>query len=80
VIFADDADEVVARRWCWRQSAGSAAREATTEILVTVEGHHEGATADVNGALDDLERLLRTYATPGTIRRAVLSAADPAFD
>jgi DNA/RNA-binding domain of Phe-tRNA-synthetase-like protein len=80
VIFADEADEVVARRWCWRQSAGSAARESTTEILVTVEGHHEGATADVTSALDDLEQLLRTHAAPRTIRQAVLSAADPAFD
>jgi DNA/RNA-binding domain of Phe-tRNA-synthetase-like protein len=80
VIFADEVDEVVARRWCWRQSAGSAARESTTEILVTVEGHHEGATADVTSALDDLEQLLRDHAAPRTIRRAVLSAADPAFD
>ena len=53
VIFADEADVVVARRWCWRQSAASAAREDTTDILVTVEGHHEGATADVNDALLD---------------------------
>jgi DNA/RNA-binding domain of Phe-tRNA-synthetase-like protein len=80
VIFADEADEVVARRWCWRQSAESAARESTTEILVTVEGHHEGAVADVTGALDDLEQLLRAHAAPGTIRRAILSAADPVFD
>jgi len=80
VIFADEADEVVARRWCWRQSAGSAARETTTEILVTVEGHHEGAAADVTAALDDLEELLRGHAAPQAIRRGVLSAADPAFD
>jgi len=80
VIFADDTDEVVARRWCWRQSAASAAREGTTEILVTVEGHHEGATADVTGALEELEELLRTHAAAQTIRRAVLSAAEPAFD
>lgn len=80
VIFADEADEVVARRWCWRQSAGSAARQGTTEILVTVEGHHEGAADDVTGALDELEELLRTHAAAQAIRRAVLSAADPAFD
>ena len=80
VIFADESDEVVARRWCWRQSAGSAAREATTEILVTVEGHHEGAAADVTSALDDLERLLGAYAAARTIRRAVLLAAVPVFD
>ena len=80
VIFADEADEVVARRWCWRQSAESAAREGTTEILVTVEGHHDGAAADVTGALDELEGLLRTHAAAQGICRAVLSAADPAFD
>jgi DNA/RNA-binding domain of Phe-tRNA-synthetase-like protein len=80
VIFVDDSDVVVARRWCWRQSAASAARDDTTEILVTVEGHHEGATDDVIEALNDLERLLRTYAAPDTVRRALLTAADPVFE
>jgi DNA/RNA-binding domain of Phe-tRNA-synthetase-like protein len=80
VIFADGSDEVVARRWCWRQSAGSAARESTTEILVTVEGHHEGAATDVAGALDELEQLLRAHAGAQAVRRAVLSAPTPAFD
>ena len=69
-----------ARRWCWRQSAASATREDTTEILVTVEGHHGTAAADVVAALDDLEMHLRTYATPGTLRRAVLDMAHPTFE
>jgi DNA/RNA-binding domain of Phe-tRNA-synthetase-like protein len=80
VIFADDADVVSARRWCWRQSAGSAARADTTDILVTVEGHHETAERDVTLALADLEALLGTHAAPATLRSAVLSAADSAFD
>ena len=79
VIFADEADVVSARRWCWRQSAGSAAREDTTEILVTVEGHHETADRDVTRALADLEALLFTHAAPATFRSAVLSAGDTAF-
>ncbi|MDP9482602.1 MAG: phenylalanine--tRNA ligase beta subunit-related protein [Chloroflexota bacterium] len=79
VIFVDGSDVVVARRWCWRQSASSAARDDTTEILVTVEGHHEGAAGDVGDALDDLERLLRAHAAPTTLRRALLTAADPVF-
>jgi DNA/RNA-binding domain of Phe-tRNA-synthetase-like protein len=70
---------VSARRWCWRQSAGSATRSDTTEIIVTVEGHHATARADVVAALDHLETLLRTHATPVTLRRAVLDAASPAF-
>lgn len=74
VIFADENDAVVARRWCWRQSAESAAREASTEILVTVEGHHDGAAESVGAALDELDRLIRTYASPDTIRRDTLTA------
>ena len=76
VIFADEVDVVSARRWCWRQSAGSAAREDTTEILVTVEGHHGTAEHDVTRALADLEALLVTYAAPAALRSAVLSATD----
>jgi DNA/RNA-binding domain of Phe-tRNA-synthetase-like protein len=79
VIFVDEADVVSARRWCWRQSAGSGVREDTTEILVTVEGHHATADGDVTRALADLEALLVTYAPPDTRRSAVLSANGPAF-
>ena len=79
VIFADASDVVVARRWCWRQSGASAAGEDTTEILVTVEGHHDGAVADVTAAVDELERLLGVHASPGAVRRGILTAAEPAF-
>jgi DNA/RNA-binding domain of Phe-tRNA-synthetase-like protein len=77
VIFVDEAGAVAARRWCWRQSAESAARDGTTDILVTVEGHHEGAADDVRAALEQLEALIRTYTAPATIRRALASIADP---
>ena len=80
VIFADEADVVSARRWCWRQSAGCAAREDTTEVLVTVEGHHATADRDVTRALADLEALLVTHAAPATLRSAVLSARDSEFE
>jgi DNA/RNA-binding domain of Phe-tRNA-synthetase-like protein len=80
VIFVDDSNVVVARRWCWRQSARSAAREATTRILVTVEGHHEGAAATVAAAMGDLERLIQAHAGAPTIRRDVLSAMNPSFE
>ncbi len=79
VIFVDEADVVSARRWCWRQSAASAARADTTEILVTVEGHHTTAEHDVTRALADLEALLVAHAAAVTLRSAVLSARDPEF-
>lgn len=77
VIFVDEADVVSARRWCWRQSAGSAAQADTTEILVTVEGHHDTADRDVRRALADLESLLATNGQPASMHRAVLSSTDP---
>lgn len=80
VIFADEADIVSARRWCWRQSAASAAREDTKEILVTVEGHHTTANGDVTLALADVEALLVTHAAPATLRSAVLNAKDSEFE
>lgn len=80
VIFADEADVVSARRWCWRQSAGSAARLDTTDILVTVEGHHATASEDVALALGELVSLLRTYGSPATIRHGILDARVPSFE
>jgi DNA/RNA-binding domain of Phe-tRNA-synthetase-like protein len=77
VIFADDADLVSARRWCWRQSAESASGPGTTEILVTVEGHHPTAASDVAAALEDLQTLLRAYASPSAIVGAVLDVDRP---
>lgn len=79
VIFSDDADVVSARRWCWRQSAASAAREDTTDILVTVEGHHPSAAEDVARALDDLRTLVSSYAEPQAVRSAILTVHEPAF-
>lgn len=80
VIFADAAGIVAARRWCWRQSAESAAGGTTTEILVTVEGHHDAASRDVAAALEDLETLLGRHAAPANVRTGVLGPASAAFD
>ena len=80
VIFVDDVGLVSARRWCWRQSAESAAREETTEILITVEGHHEGAAEDVADAVEDLRRLLDRHAGEPAIAAAVLMPSRPVFE
>lgn len=79
VIFCDDDEQVSARRWCWRQSRASAAREDTTEVLVTVEGHHAAAPDDVDRALRDLQSLLGTYASPAIVRSEILDASHPVF-
>lgn len=79
VVFVDDAGLVSARRWCWRQSAESAARTDTNEILVTVEGHHETAAEDVAAAVEQLRELLDRHAGEPDVVAAVLTPAQPTF-
>lgn len=79
VIFADEAGLVSARRWCWRQSAESASGPTTTEVLVTVEGHHDRAAADVQAALADLEELLERHGRPSATRSGIVNVATPRF-
>ncbi|GCE27694.1 hypothetical protein KDA_31780 [Dictyobacter alpinus] len=78
VIFSDESDQVIARRWCWRQSESSAAVEQTRECLVTVEAHHATAHHDIEAALHDLRNLLKEYAG-GTSTSAILDADHPAL-
>ena len=79
VIFIDEAGLVSARRWCWRQSAESASGPDTSEILVTVEGHHPTAADDVAAAVADLEALLQTHAAPAAMTSAVVTAVSREF-
>lgn len=79
VIFSDEDGNVSARRWCWRQSRESAAGEGTTEILVTVEGHHATAAVDVELALRDLQSLLVEHANVLTIDQAMLDTQQAVF-
>lgn len=78
VVFSDDTGMVVARRWCWRQSAESAARLDTTAALITVEAHHAGGHEDVHSAVADLTRLLAQHANGQTVDD-VLDADKPVF-
>lgn len=72
VIFSDEDKLVFARRWCWRQSDQSAARDDTREIVVTVEAHHTSARRDVEAALNDLMGLLERFAG-GQLRCEILA-------
>ena len=79
VVFTDENKEVIARRWCWRQSMKSAARDDTTNVIVTVEAHHDHASADIEKAVDDLTNLLRQYAG-GEYRSGILHAQNLAME
>lgn len=78
VIFADETGLVAARRWCWRQSAQSAARGDTTAAIIAVEAQHAGGYATVQAAQRDLLALLHEYAG-GEYVTALLDAGNPAL-
>lgn len=79
VVFVDESGIVSARRWCWRQSAESATSPATRDVLITVEGHHEGAKADVTGAIADIGELLARHGVGRLASSSVLSPDSPAY-
>lgn len=62
VIFVDQKDLVIARKWCHRQSDESAAREDTQRALFTIEAQHEGSQALIQQALKELLDLIQLYA------------------
>ena len=79
VVFADEAGEVSARRWCWRQSATSATGPETSAALFTAEAHHATAAADAQRAVADIAALLAEHQPAARLRTALLSPDTPAF-
>lgn len=79
VVFSDATGLVLARRWCWRQSEESAARESTSDAIITVEAQHAAAQSAAQSAVNDLLALLAEYAG-GEFKSAVLGADRPALE
>ncbi len=73
VVFSDETELVIARRWCWRQSEESAAQATTTNAIITIEAHHTEGKHDVQAALSDILELLRKYAN-GNFTFGILDA------
>ena len=79
VVFSDENQMVVARRWCWRQSAESAAGPDTTRVIVTVEAQHPDGRQVIEEALSDLLGLLTEH-FGGSLQSAVLDVNQPRFN
>ena len=77
VVFIDAENVVSARRWCWRQSSQSATGPTTTEALFVVEGLHDGAAEQIDGAVKDLSSLLAQYQPGSRIETHHLSPVSP---
>ena len=67
VVFVDADGVVAARRWCWRQSAQSATRPATTDALFVIEGQHGAAGRDTEAASRDLQALLAAHQAAASV-------------
>lgn len=78
VIFVDETGLVVARRWCWRQSDESAAKQDTTDVIITIESQHEGGKQDVMQALEDILQLLSEFAGGDSVS-GVVGVEQPAI-
>lgn len=76
-IFVDDAQQVASRRWCWRQSAHSAANPDTNSVVIAIEAHHELAATDIQAAVDDVRALLQTHFASASVLSTILSASYP---
>lgn len=78
IVFADKGGRAHARRWCNRQSATSAIRDTTSDVLIVMEAHHDGARADLEELVDTLTgELGRVWdVRPAS---ALLSAEEPDF-
>jgi DNA/RNA-binding domain of Phe-tRNA-synthetase-like protein len=80
VVFVDDDLLASARRWCWRQSAESAAGPQTEEAIFTLEAQHADAESDVQRAADDLILLLNAFQPQAEVSHGRLSSATPWFE
>jgi DNA/RNA-binding domain of Phe-tRNA-synthetase-like protein len=77
VVFVDDALLASSRRWCWRQSAESAASPNTVEAIFIIEAQHGGGEADVSGATDELLGMLTVFQPRAKLSHGFLSPGTP---
>lgn len=58
IIFADEANDVHARRWANRQSRSSAISDQTTKALIVTEALHDGAQVDIESLMQELAGMI----------------------
>lgn len=75
VVFASG-DEVLTRRWTWRQAAGTQTLPETSDVFFNVDGLSPCTRAEVEAAMADVAALVREHAG-GEIRSVVLDAQTP---
>ncbi|MEM9747881.1 MAG: phenylalanine--tRNA ligase beta subunit-related protein [Actinomycetota bacterium] len=70
IVFADESDQIAARKWCWKQGAPTAAGPTTTSALVVIETAHDRGADDLERAATRLEQLLRGHRPGAQLTRS----------
>jgi DNA/RNA-binding domain of Phe-tRNA-synthetase-like protein/GNAT superfamily N-acetyltransferase len=78
VIFADNSGRAHARRWSNRQSACSAVRDDTHEVLIVAEAMHESGPSDIAKIAIAIARAIEAVWTVSP-SVAILNSAAPCF-
>lgn len=79
VVFCQGQD-VLTRRWTWRQAAGTQTLARTSAVYFNVDALAPISDAVLQAAMQDIEALVRHETGGRVVRHAVLDAAQPAFD
>lgn len=80
VVFASGQD-ILTRRWTWRQAAGTQTLARTRDAFFNVDGLPPCSRADVGAAMADVQRLVSLH-TGAEVQAALLDIANlvVAFD
>jgi len=71
VIYSDDTEDVLSRRWNWRQANKGKVSLETTNLLLTTEAVHESGNSAVQGVLEELSVRLPEF-VGGSVTTAIL--------
>jgi DNA/RNA-binding domain of Phe-tRNA-synthetase-like protein len=79
VVLADS-NEVLTRRWTWRQSVTTRTLPESRCVLFNADGLPPAGEGDVASALGRIGKLVQEFCGGTLVHRAILSAAAPRFD
>lgn len=79
IVFADTDGNAHARRWTNRQSARSAARDATSSVLIVAEALHDSAAADTASLISAVAEEIDAVWSAKSLQ-AQLSSTAPRFE
>jgi DNA/RNA-binding domain of Phe-tRNA-synthetase-like protein len=78
VVLADQG-EILTRRWTWRQSANTRMSQSTTRAFFNVDALGVSSDGDLEGAMNEVQRLVARFCGGTLAHSTVLSAQNPGF-